>query len=363
MKIVQLIYSLSSGGAERFVVDLSNELARRGHEVHLVIFRNGDGSEFYRPLVDGSVHFHNLRMREGFGPIKLFKLIKFLASLRPDVIHAHLNVIPYIFPLAVFTKKIKFVHTLHSVAAYASGVRLQKWINRFFYQKYLIQPIAISQACGDSYEEFYGLARPEVVNNGRSELTPTSDFPMVEAEVAGYLNREKKPVFIHVGRFASEKNQDLLVSAFNKIEAEGVGFLLLVIGRGFDQPGGAEELRERACSSIKFLGKRSNVEDYLFLSDAFCLSSRYEGLPISLLEALAAGCVPICTAVGGIPDVVSEGVTGYLSHGDGVESYCDAIRRYIRNPDYIRREDLQKYYTEHYSIETCAAAYESIYGT
>jgi glycosyltransferase involved in cell wall biosynthesis len=166
-----------------------------------------------------------------------------------------------------------------------------------------------------------------------------------------------------VARFGWEKNQDLLVSAFNKIEAEGVGFLLLVIGNAYDQPGEAEMLRRRACSSIKFLGEKNNVGDYLFLSDAFCLSSRYEGLPISLLEALAAGCIPICTAVGGIPDVVSEGVTGYLAYGDGVESYCDAIRRYICNPDQIRRVDLQKHFIEHYSIRKCVTSYELIYGS
>ena len=100
--------------------------------------------------------------------------------------------------------------------------------------------------------------------------------------------------------------------AFNELDRRGSDFVLLVLGDGFDQGAGAG-LKTRACEKIHFLGLKNNVADYLYCSNAFCLTSIFEGLPISLLEAMACGVIPICTNIGGVPDVVQDGRNGYLS--------------------------------------------------
>ena len=94
---------------------------------------------------------------------------------------------------------------------------------------------------------------------------------------------------------------------------------------------------------------------------AFCLSSFYEGLPISLLEAFSCGCTPICTAVGGIVDVIKNGENGYLSLDLSVKSYVDAIMNYIESP--IERKNLIQYYRNNYTMEKCANKYEAIYNS
>jgi len=361
MKIVQLIYSLSSGGAERFVVDLSNELARQGHEVHLVIFRSGEGSEFYRFLIDESVVFHNMNIKKGFGVSPVFKVMNELREINPDVVHAHLNVVPYLYIFSLMNKCIKVIHTLHNIASRTVGSLFQVRINQFMYKRNIIQPVAISDVCADSFRSFYGIESIEVIDNGRSPVVAGDEYSCASEQINSFLQGSKKPVFVHVARFHPQKNQDLLISSFNKLHDEGVGFLLLVIGSGYDRPGEAQILRDKACTSIKFLGEKRNVGDYLLLADAFCLSSHYEGLPISLLEALSAGCVPICTAVGGIPDVITDGVTGYLSIDCDIESYCRAIRRYLSSPNSIDKTSLQSFFNKHYSIEQCALSYISLY--
>jgi len=361
MKIVQLIYSLSSGGAERFVVDLSNELARQGHDVHIVIFRDNPGAEFYRPLIENGVKFHNMGIKEGFGLLRVFKVIKTLHSMAPDIVHCHLNVVPYIYFYALLCFSIKFFHTLHNTARHTVGSRFQLLINRFFYKRSIIRPISISGESNDSYAELYRLPRATLIPNGRSKIYATDFFCQVKEEVDSYLSKQDTPIFVHVARYHPSKNQDLLVSVFNHLFEEGTNFLLLVIGNGYFSSESANTLREKACESIKFLGEKQNVGDYLLVADAFCLTSFYEGLPISLLEALSAGCVPICTRVGGISDVITDGVTGYLSDRVDFDSYYNALKHYLASPASIKKSNLSDYFSSKYSIEKCASMYISIF--
>lgn len=364
MKIIQLIYSLSSGGAERFVVDLSNELENQGHEVHLVVLRNGlknsSNSHFYKSLINKSVHYHNLEIKEGFRLSAFTKVKKVIKQIKPNVIHCHLNVIPYIFPLALFNKKIKFYHTLHNVAQKTVGNKFQKSLNRYFYKENKIKPIAISEICNKSYKDFYQLNNAITIENGRSNVCESNNFHLIKKEVEKYKNKPETPVFIHIARFNKSKNQELLISVFNKLASENIVFVLLIIGNGFNTSAG-KDLQNKACSSIKFLGEKHNVNDYLLCADVFCLTSFYEGLPISLLEALSAGCVPICTPVGGINDVITDGITGYLSDDISIESYYQAIKRFLNNPKTIEKKSLQDYFKNNYSIQKCAQKHSSLY--
>ena len=132
----------------------------------------------------------------------------------------------------------------------------------------------------------------------------------------------------------------------------------MIVGNGYDCLKG-KELQQLACDKIFFLGEKNNVNDYLLCSDAFCLTSKYEGLPISLLEALSCGITPICTAVGGIPDVITDGINGYLSERENIESYCNAIKRFLTKP--LSRNELIDYYKANYSMEVCAQKYEKLY--
>ena len=364
MKIVQLIYSLTSGGAERFVVDLSNELATFGHEVHLVVFRNSeeenDPVHFYKHLIAEQVHYHNLNIKEGFRLSAFTTTITFIQKLKPDIVHCHLNVIPYIFPLALRRKGIKFLHTLHSIAPKTVGFSFQKKINRFFYRTNRILPITISDICLISYKDFYGLDNAAMIENGRSEVIPTQQFHVVKKEILSYKANKNTPVFIHLGKFRKEKNHQLLIDTFNRVDKKGADFLLLIIGADFDSDEG-KQLQKGACDKIKFLGTKQNVNDYLLNANAFCLSSIYEGLPISLLEALSAGCVPICTPAGGIPNVITHGVTGILSDDFSDSAYYNAVMSYINSSVIIDREVLIQYFKENYSINKSAILHHELY--
>ena len=360
MKIIQLVYSLCSGGAERFVVNLSNCLVDLGHEVEICMLLDDEvkSRTFNRVFLKPEVGFISMKLSPGFSLSKIRKVVAYIKSRHPDVVHCHLNVIPYVFGFAIRNRSIRFVHTLHSVAENAVGAKYQYWLNRFFYRRGIIQPVTISMKCQESYRTFYRLDNARKIDNGCAEVMPSDNFDIVGAEIEKLKTGVDLPVFLHVARFDSLKNQGLLVDSFNKLMEEGIGFVLLVLGNGF-QTEKASELKRRACSSIHFLGEKNNVGDYLLHANAFCLTSIYEGLPISLLEALSAGVTPICTPVGGIPDVVREGVTGYLSDDISVPSYLSAIHRFFEHK--IDSQLLKRHFKAHFSMLACAEKYLDVY--
>lgn len=360
MKILQLIYSLTSGGAEKFVVDLSNQLAEDGHDVTLCILRKPINEKllFNKQFLSDKVKFHSIMLDRGFSLIKCYKVEKYIKESNPDILHCHLNVLPYIFRIALMNNSPVIFHTLHSIAFGNAGRGIQYYLNRFFYKKNKINPICISRICQESYENYYKLNNAPIIENGRSLVANSPQIKKVEQEISLYKSSKDTIVFVHVARFNEAKNQQLLIDAFNRLNEEGVDFILLVIGAGFDCVNG-DKLKMGACDKIFFLGEKNNVNDYLRLSNAFCLTSVYEGLPISLLEALSCGVTPICTPVGGIPDVIVDGVNGYLSLGLAVEEYCEAIKRYINKP--LLPQTLIDFYKENYSMESCAKRYENLF--
>ncbi|HBC78662.1 MAG TPA: glycosyl transferase, partial [Bacteroidales bacterium] len=127
---------------------------------------------------------------------------------------------------------------------------------------------------------------------------------------------------------------------------------------GFEK---VNSLLNMAKDHIHFLGVKSNVNDYLYSSDAFCLSSHFEGMPISLIEAFACGCIPVCTPVGGIVDLIDNGITGFISSSTREEDYIDALKQFIRDKELINRGKLVDVYEEGFSIEKCTERYMKFY--
>lgn len=359
MKIIQLIYTLCSGGAEKFVVDLSNQLTNIGHEVTICMLLDDtiEQNIFNGQFINPKVRIHSMRFSAGFSLRKCHLVHAHIKQMAPDVVHCHLNVIPYIYKLALTNRKIKFFHTLHNIAEKASGAGVQYFLNRFFYKYSLIKPVCISRLCMESYRKHYKLDAP-YVDNGRTMIGKSPMFDKTNAEIDAYKSTKDTKVFIHVARFNEQKNQRLLIDAFNQLAKSKLNFILLVIGNGYDCMDG-RKLQSEACDKIRFLGEKNNVNDYLLCSDAFCLTSRFEGLPISLIEALSCGVTPICTPVGGIPDVITDGYNGYLADGQSVEEYVDAVNKFVNQP--IQRQLLIDYYQSKYSMEGCALSYVKLY--
>lgn len=361
MKILQLIYSLASGGAERFVVDLSNEMAAQGHEVYLCVLRDDSvkGQGFYKKAIASNVNYINLKLIAGFRLNNIITIGKLISKIKPDVVHCHQNLVNYVFPLTLFNLKVKFFYTVHDEACKEVGNKFEYLIRSFFFGLNKMNVITISRQTSNSFKNYYKIDAYTEIFNGRLKPKPSIELN----NVTDYINHLKKTyrfVFVHIARCAEQKNQKMLVRVLNNLNQGNFSIALLVIGNGYDSPLGLE-LRAMSDNNIYFIGEKENIADYLMVSDAFCLSSYHEGMPITLIEAMACGCVPICTPVGGIVDTIEQGRTGFMSASLSDEDYSSAIKEYLENPDAINKNDLIELYNRRFSIAECTEKHIRLY--
>ena len=358
MKIVQIIYNLSSGGGERFVVDTCNELIKNSeNELYLLTLNANTPSRcHYLDTLSPIVNHTDIGTSKGLslnGAIGLYKAIK---HIKPDIVHIHCSAVLIYLP-ALLYKKAKYVHTLHNLANKAISF---KWLRGF--QKLLfkrrIQPVTISNICQQSYIDFYKQDNAICITNGRARLKTTNKYKSVQNEIARYKQDKDIPVFIHVARYAEQKNQKLLFDAFTKLHNSGKEFLLVVIGSGYEN---SLYMHLNETGFVKILGAKQNVGDYLACADYFVLSSTWEGLPLSLLEAMSMGCVPISTPAGGVVDVIRDGENGLLCPTFETDEFSNTIAKVFDKDFAINKEQIIKDYEENYTMEVCVNKYYNVY--
>ena len=358
MKILQLSFTLSSGGAERFVVDLCNHFAENtDNEIVLVITNEAnERNTHYLQELSSKVRFLSLGCKSGFTMKSFWRVFQIIRKEKPDVVHAHCQLLLLLLP-ALFFPKIKFFHTLHSLAEVCLRSPKLKGLYHYLY-KNKVQAITITDECQQSFEALYHLDNAIRINNGRSPIATTSEKESIKETVEQLKKDNHTPVFIHVARRNPLKNQKRLFSTFERLQLEGDDFLLLCIGSGYEQEY-APKYKDNA--QIKILGEKKNVGDYLAASDFFVLSSDFEGLPISLLEAMSMGVVPISTPAGGVKDVIRDGENGFMSSHIDDEEFYKTVKGVFDGSKTIDRDAIIKEYNEKYSMRSCAERYNNLY--
>lgn len=359
MKIIQLIYNLSSGGAERFVVDLCNRLARNPEdEVVLVMTDAIDNPKRRHYLGDLSpnVRWICLGCKSGLSVNSFRKVYLTIKREKPDIVHSHCQVLLLLFP-ALLIKKPKYFHTLHTLAQKCLIINWLKSVYGFLYKRKVF-PITISETCKQSFVSLYGNNNVINIVNGREPVGHSELKDSVKQEIELLKANKTTPVFIHVARYGSPKNQPRLFRVFERLYREGIDFLLLCIGNGYKQ-----EIVSHFSDGNKviLLGEKKNVGDYLLASDFFILSSDYEGLPLSLLEAMSVGVVPISTPAGGVIDVIRNGINGYMSERIDDDSLYQTVKVALSHRGEIGKEKIIHEYNDNYSMEKCAKEYYKIY--
>ena len=308
------------------------------------------------PEVSERVKTYSLNKRIGFDLRYLYRLYKAIRRERPDVVHTHTESFAYFAVLKWLFPKVKFVHTVHNDAQFESGGRIKTFLKRMFFRRGWCKAATISAQSAASFADYYGSnVNNTLIYNGRKlSIAPSKEVLIPRIE--GRYN------FVSIGHISKTKNHLLMCTALTNLLRQGVEIDLYMFGRFADE-GIVESIKALNNPHIHMLGERTNPMQYLANADVFCMSSIVEGLPISLIEALACGLIPICTAVGGIGDLVDEGKTGFLSHDLTVESYTKAIERFLA----LSTEEvnaMKKACAEEaklYSIEECAKQYEGLY--
>lgn len=326
MKIIHFHPSLASGGIESMICNLSNAMADRGLDVTVATIFRPKKSDIFLSRLDNRVKFLSLgKVKEGFSIFELFKIYKEIKCNKYDIVHLHGFIYYYALAIFLLHRKVKFFYTVHSDASRESApwdVRLMP-LKRFFFRHSWVRPITISNASRESFYAFYGMDTMMVPNGVVKSIL--SNSPNI---IDTFRYTENTKVFLHPGRITLAKNQLMLCRVFNKLISEGNDVVLVIVGHNQDNDI-YDQIEPYFSERIRYLGERDDVTSLLSRADAFCLSSIWEGLPITLLEALSVGCIPLCTPVGGIVNVIENEVNGMLSSSCEDDDYYSVIKHYL----------------------------------
>lgn len=360
MKIFEIIPQLSSGGAERFTIDLCNELSKK-HEVTLVVLHSVEKFGFYADELASNVRLVSMDKRMGFDISLLFRLWRLIKKEKPDVVHTHLNGIIYISLSAAINRRVVYCHTVHNTADKEAGSFVCRGVRRLLFKTKLSIPITISEESHRSFLDFYGIDAP-LIDNGRNVPADLALSASVVDEFKKYRRTDKTRVLVCLARMYPVKRHTLLAKVTARLYAEGYDFTVLAIG-STSQIDIVEEVKSLKSENFYILGERKNPLEYLKAADAYALCSSYEGLPISLIEALGVGAVPVCTPVGGIVNLVHNGENGILAAGLEEDDYYNAMKRFLDLDDEalcaMSKKAKESYAP--FSMTECAQKYVSLF--
>jgi glycosyltransferase involved in cell wall biosynthesis len=255
------------------------------------------------------------------------------------------------------------VHTVHNIAEKEVG-----WSGRLTHRVAFgrgVIPVAIAEEVADSIRRFYGIDGFPLIPNG----VPVDAFRQPSIDREGWRRREgfapTDVLFVCVAGLRPQKNLPLLLESFGRGPGSDPRARLLFVGDGElrkDLEGRihAMGLQEKA----RLLGGRSDVPEVLNAADVFVLSSDWEGNPLSVMEAMAAGKPAVCTAVGGVPELVEDGSCGLLVPPGDAKALARAMRRMLE--DHQTRafmgEAAARRATKSFGLQAMTEAYEDLYG-
>ncbi len=360
MKVVHILPKFDTGGAEKFCVDMCNTLAKdSNNHVTLLVLGTIDDDEILAKQVEPSVTMLSLN-KQGKSLKVIYDIYATLKKLSPDVTHTHMRAQAYA-ALPLILTGIPNIHTIHNLAQKEIGGKVRA-LYKLLYNQFKFTPVAISDEVLLSMQEEYGRQFQEKIDNGAKALVKSPLFDETKDYFDNLREDSNTKIFVSVGRLSTQKNYLMMIQVFESLLEEGLDVKLLIIGsKTNDSPYAKKcEAAIKSKEKIFLLGERSNIGDYLYNCDAFCLSSIYEGMPISILEAMSAAIPTISTPVGGVVDIIKDGVNGYLSSDVSAESYTKTLKRFLETPVH-NPEQTRAIFDEHYSIDRTVKDYTKLY--
>ena len=355
-RVLQMIPTLGSGGAERLVMDIVRYIDQSEFEVSLVsLYSMEQTAEIYRTFCsDHNIPIYYLNKKPGIDLRMLYKLVTLFRKLKPHAVHTHLYAGIYaVIPNLCCRIPVR-LHTIHNMADRELPAVHRK-IMRWAYHHGETHPIAISPQEKKTIQEQYALPSKKVplICNGIDTM---------------FFQREKKIVesletrYICVARFSPQKNHAMLIEAFAYVKSQISNAKLYLVGGGeLENQIRTQVSRLGLQESVILTGETSEVKQYLSSCDVFVMASDYEGLPLSMLEAMATNLPVVSTKAGGVVDIVTHGIEGYLVDvGDAQGLSANMIALHDRTLRNLMGANARKR-AEKYDIRCMVKRYESIY--
>lgn len=332
MKIVQIIGSMGSGGAEKLLLDLLPLYRKKGIEVDLLVL-NGTEYPFMKALKERACcTIHSLGSGSIYNPIHVLRLIPFLRKY--DIVQVHLFPSQYWVVLAkiISFSRTKLILTEHNTSSPRMKNYFISKIDKFMYRFY-DKVVCVKEDVYQIIQEYTGQLKSKfvVIENGIDLEKIYSAASYSKKSISESFESEDI-LLIQVARFNKQKDQETVVRALEYLPDN---VKLLLVGDG-DLKRKCEDLVQelKLSERVLFLGLRMDVPQLLKTVDISILSTNHEGFPLAALEAMAAGKPLIASDVPGVSDVVKG--AGVLFEKGNAKELARYIDKLINNPEYYQ---------------------------
>ena len=356
LRVVHVVNSLACGGLEQLVCQLARRRGGDSTQV-LCLYERGELSE----QLDASGVEVQVAGPGRLGSCELLpRVVRSLRQFQPHIVHCHnLPALTFGGLAAHCLSKPGLVFTKHGASRPGRGRadRLRRWLCRRG------EPVAVSREIQKLLSDWIADERTAAhfVPNG-------IDFGQFTRQPEHSLRRERgwgnDFLIIVVARLTPEKDHVTLLQAFKTVSMRIPAARLLIVGDGPTRQQLLDQMHAlKLKGRVEFLGSRSDIPALLHASNLFVLSSQTEGIPLAVLEAMAAGVPVLATRVGGIPGVIEDDRTGCLVAPRAPGELASAMLRLAGDPIEAARlaAAARRAVMERFALEQTVEAYEDIY--
>lgn len=320
MKIFHLITLSEYGGAQSVVANICRELERDSLNRVFIIY--GGGGEAFRDLPPGIRRVCIGRGAKQISPgdvLVFFRLLYLRFKYRPDVVHLHSSKMGALGRVAFSGRKV--IYTVHGFDSMRVAFRRFLFVEKLLAKRaYRIIGVSRYDLKGMRLEKING--HLDMIYNGIpdfKEEQSSQEFDKDLIDKLSSIRSRYEKVVMCIARISPQKNVDLFLQTAGLLPS----YAFLWIGN--------EEEVGNAADNVFFLGSAPFAYRYLSFCDLFVLPTRYEGLPVSILEAFCMGKPVIASGVGGIPEMIRDGVNGFALDNDAA-LFVRHIDRVLSDP-------------------------------
>ncbi|PKV63218.1 glycosyltransferase family 4 protein [Pontibacter ramchanderi] len=332
MKIIQLVTKRQYRGAEVFAANLSKELLKENIDI---IFAGLYSPPDKALRVDGAQNIDlNGSKAKLVSWALLQNLLKLIKTEKPDIIQANgSDTLKYAALVKLFFPQIPVTYrNISIISTWIGGNKL-----KLAFYKRLFSPIdhitCVGHVAREDIISTIGFSAEDVSVINRGIPIQQIDKASARQRVrSSYGLAAQDQIIVHVGNFSPEKNHAFLIDVMEKLRAANPSLKLLLLGEGLLEDEIKAKVRDRRLSdTIFFGGFNSSVQDVIAGCDLFALCSLIEGVPGVILEAAAQKVPAIAVNVGGVSEVVRDGVTGVLVQDHDSDTFAENILSLLRD--------------------------------
>lgn len=361
IKVIHLLEWFElGGGIEKITGEIACSLNKDKFSVEIwCIDRGGKLVDVYR---NKGVTVRVLNIYSYHNPLGILKLARLFKEVKPDIIHAHIYFASTIGRLAGKIANIKvMINHVHSTYWHYSPINL--WVERFL-SRWTDKIICVSGIVQDFVVRNEGIdeAKTVVVHNGVARQPVNADLVALKASLK--IPKENT-VIICVASLFENKGHRIIFEALSILAKLNPNISCLIVGDGpLEKNLKSLSKKLNLDSVISFLGLRTDIPELLSISDIFVLSSlEREGLPVSIIEAMAYGNCVIATQVGGVSEIIKNNVNGLLIPPYDPDVLAHAIKTMINKKDERFRLGLgaKQTFDQQFNVEHMVHNIEAIY--